>query len=165
MSLVRLVCLAVICLTATMALAKTPALRHYSGSLNINTASAADLTRLPGIGEVTAYRIVKARESRGSFRDTRELLTVKGVSKPLYAGLAPHVTVKGENSLKVRLDLNRASRSLLLGLPGATSEEVSSLLAQRKARGRFTAIEELRSVPGLDERRYLELTELVAVIP
>jgi competence protein ComEA len=165
MSLFRLFCIVIVCLTTTIASAKTPALRHYSGSLNVNTASAADLTRLPGIGEVTAYRIVKNREAKGDYRNTRELLTVKGVSKSLYAGIAPYVTVTGESSLKVRLDLNRASRSLLLGLPGATATEISSILAQRRAQGRFGSVEELRTVPGIDERRYLELAELVAVIP
>ena len=49
------------------------------GRGGVPAASAADLTRLPGVGEVTAYRIVKARETRGSFRDPKELLEIRGV--------------------------------------------------------------------------------------
>jgi competence protein ComEA len=164
MSLVRLLTIALLCLTGSLALAETPAPRHYSGSLNINTASAADLARLPGVGEVTAYRIVKVREARGNYRNTKELLSVKGVSKSLYAGLASHVTVTGENNLKVLLDLNGATRSLLLGLPGATAEEVNAVIAHRTGRGRFASVEELRRVPWMDEQRYKELADLVAVV-
>ena len=53
-------------------------LRLYEGKLNLNAASAADLTRLPGIGEIIAFRIVKERESPGAFRNIDELQGHKG---------------------------------------------------------------------------------------
>jgi competence protein ComEA len=137
--------------------------RFAVGVLNVNTASAADLAQLPGVGDVTAYRIVKAREGKGEFRDTRELLSVKGVSKRLYSSMQPHLAVKGESSLKVYLDLNEATRSLLMALPGGSATEARSILALRTAQGRFRSVEELRHVAGMDEKRYAELRELVGV--
>jgi competence protein ComEA len=138
-------------------------LRVYTGKLNINTASSADLTRLPGVGEVIAYRIVKEREKKGIFRDSRELQRVKGISERVFAGFKGYVDTKGDNTLKVYLDLNTATKSLLQGVPGGTAGEARSILNYRKSRGRFTRIDELRSVPGIDSKRYGELVEHLTV--
>lgn len=138
--------------------------RTYTGQLNVNTASAADLTRLPGIGEVIAFRIVKERERRGVFRKVAELRDVKGVSARIYEGIRSYVTVKGDSSLKVYMDLNTITNPLLLGIPGMTKEEACSILNYRKANGRFGKIEELKLVPGITEKRFTELSEWVTVV-
>jgi competence ComEA-like helix-hairpin-helix protein len=49
-------------------------------SLNINTASAAELEKLPGIGAEFARRIVEHRERFGKFRRTEHLMLVRGMS-------------------------------------------------------------------------------------
>jgi len=49
--------------------------------VNVNTATAKDLQRLPGIGQVTAERIVAYRTEKGKFRSTADLLKVKGVGE------------------------------------------------------------------------------------
>lgn len=138
-------------------------LRVYSGRLNLNTASAADLGRLPGIGEVISYRIVRERERRGKFTDIRQIQGVKGISPRVFAGLQGYVATEGGNDLKVYLDLNTVTRSLLLGLPGGTEGEARSILNYRKARGRFASVEELRQVPGIDAKRFGELREFLTV--
>ena len=51
-----------------------------SDAVNINTATAAELTRIPYIGEKTAERIVAFREANGRFRRPEELLLVQGIS-------------------------------------------------------------------------------------
>ena len=138
--------------------------RTYTGQLNINTASTADLTRLPGVGEVTAYRIIKERERRGGeFRNVSELKSVKGISARVYEGLKSYVAVTGENSLKVHMDLNTITKPLLLGIPGMTETEARTILNYRKANGRFGQVEELKLVPGITEKRFTELAEWVTV--
>jgi competence protein ComEA len=143
--------------------AGTGTLRVYTGKLNINTASAADLTRLPGVGEVISYRIVKEREKKGVFRDTKELLRIKGVSERVFTGFKAYVDTKGDNSLKSYLNLNTVTQSLLQSLPGGTAGEARSILNYRKSRGKFIRVEELKSVAGIDDKRYGELAELLAV--
>ena len=61
--------------------------------ININTATAEELTALPRIGEVTAARIVKWREENGPFATTEELMNVQGIGERLYERIRPHVTV------------------------------------------------------------------------
>src|SRR6266571_7590759 len=71
--------------------------RVYEGKLNVNTASAADFTRLPGVGEVIGFRIVKERELRGKFTAIKELQQIKGISLRLYDGFKNYVTLEGES--------------------------------------------------------------------
>ncbi len=46
--------------------------------INLNTASAKELTQLPGVAKNTAYNIVSHRKRHGYFTHWEELLEVKG---------------------------------------------------------------------------------------
>lgn len=65
--------------------------------VNVNTASVAELARLPGVGQVIARRIVRHREKSGPFRKVDELLVIRGISQARLEKLRPLVTV-GEES-------------------------------------------------------------------
>ena len=61
--------------------------------LDFNTASAADLTLLPGVGRSAADRIVADRrpEGHGPFHGPADLLRVRGFSPRLVANIQPYV--------------------------------------------------------------------------
>ena len=63
------------------------------GPLNLNTASAADLDSLPGIGQSIADRIVEYRTTNGPFQSIEDLQKVKGIGPALFAKLAPLIAV------------------------------------------------------------------------
>jgi competence protein ComEA len=69
-----------------------PAEPASAGPLNINTASAAELDELPGIGEVIAERIVAYRERHGAFSSIEELAEVSGISERMVDDLRPLIT-------------------------------------------------------------------------
>ena len=49
-------------------------------AININTASAQELEKLPRVGAKTASAIVEFRETHGSFRRAEQLLLIDGIS-------------------------------------------------------------------------------------
>ncbi|HQF86113.1 MAG TPA: helix-hairpin-helix domain-containing protein [Acidobacteriota bacterium] len=62
--------------------------------ININTATAAELEELPGIGPKTAQRIVEWRKENGKFQRVEDLMAVKGIGEKKMAQLKPLVTVQ-----------------------------------------------------------------------
>jgi competence protein ComEA len=60
--------------------------------VNINTASAAELEALPGIGEVTAARIIEFREQNGPYRSVDDLIHIQGISARMIDDLRDQVT-------------------------------------------------------------------------
>jgi competence protein ComEA len=60
--------------------------------LDINTAAAADLVRIPGVGEVTAGRIIDCRNTYGPFKTVTDLERVKGIGKKKAQVIAGYVT-------------------------------------------------------------------------
>ncbi len=62
--------------------------------ININTAGVQELIQLPGIGEVTAEKIIEYRETRQKFLSTDELMNVKGIGSKKFEALKNFITVK-----------------------------------------------------------------------
>jgi competence protein ComEA len=64
-----------------------------AGPIDINTAGAAELDTLPGVGQTLAQRIIEHRSANGPFTSVEELRNVKGIGPALFAQIAPLVTV------------------------------------------------------------------------
>ncbi len=61
--------------------------------INVNTASAAELQRLPGIGRVTAQSIIDYRTDVGEFSAPEDLLKVKGIGPKTLEGIRDQIDV------------------------------------------------------------------------
>lgn len=48
---------------------------------NVNTAPAAQIEKLPGVGKKSAAAIVAYRTEKGKFKTPKDLLKVKGIGK------------------------------------------------------------------------------------
>lgn len=58
-----------------------------SGQVNINSADAAELISLPGIGEVTAGKIIQDREKNGPFKSIEEIKRIAGIGDKKFEQL------------------------------------------------------------------------------
>ena len=97
-SVAVLVCLTLLGTVATIVQGAPPsaesAERPVAGKpLDINRATVSGLTAIPGIGKVTAARIVAWREQNGPFRRVEDLMKVKGIGEKSLARIRPYVTV------------------------------------------------------------------------
>ena len=72
---------------------QTSAKPPVTGTININTASAADLQRLPGIGAKTAGRVIEYRQKNGPFKKVEELMNVRGVGEKNFLKLKTQISV------------------------------------------------------------------------
>ena len=64
-----------------------------AAKVNINTATAEQLSELPGVGEKLAARIVEHRQKQGPFKSTQELMNVKGIGEKNLQKLQPYLSV------------------------------------------------------------------------
>ena len=80
--------------------AALPAFAEQSGVVNINTATAEQLARLPGIGEAKARAILEARREVGPFESAEDLLVVKGIGNSALEKLRRYVVVEGRTTLE-----------------------------------------------------------------
>lgn len=62
--------------------------------VDINTATAEDLQKVPGIGETLARRIIEFREQHGRFEKVDDLLNVRGIGVASLEKLRRYVVVK-----------------------------------------------------------------------
>ena len=81
--------LALVLLCAVLSAQKQPPARP----IDLNVATAKELQQLPGVGPVTAQRIIDMRQKSGRFRRVEDLLAVRGISTKRLEALRPYVTV------------------------------------------------------------------------
>ena len=61
--------------------------------IDLNAATIKELEELPGVGPVTAQRIIEARQKSGRFRRVEDLLAIRGISTKRLETLRPYITV------------------------------------------------------------------------
>lgn len=141
------------------------------GKLNVNTAAAADLAKVPGLDTQIAVRIV-ARRAAKPFKSLDELLEVQGISKLTMISAAeyleaapvapPPAAVPAAASGK-KLDLNKATFSELLLLPEMTPRTAKAIVDYRERNHGFKTVDELAQVPGIEKRAMITLYDRLTV--
>ena len=61
--------------------------------INLNTASSTELQQVPGIGPVTADKILKMRKSYGAFKSVDDLRAIKGIGPKRLEKMRKYLTV------------------------------------------------------------------------
>jgi competence protein ComEA len=69
------------------------AAEEKAAKVNLNSASAEELTTLPGIGPAYARRIIEYREKNGPFKRVEDLLNVQGIGDKTLERIRDKVSV------------------------------------------------------------------------
>jgi competence ComEA-like helix-hairpin-helix protein len=84
------------CVTLLMALplAASAKKKLPTHPIDLNTATLEQLEELPGVGPVTAQKILDFRKKSGPFKSVGDLLAIPRISKNRFAKIKPYVYVK-----------------------------------------------------------------------
>jgi competence protein ComEA len=88
-----------VCLSGSLLAQSVPegrqpkATKPASGIINLNSASAAELEALPGVGAKVAARIVEYRAKKGPFKRVEDLMNVQGIGEKNFLKLRPQLTI------------------------------------------------------------------------
>ena len=120
--------------------------KSFKEKIDLNTATAIQLQRISGIGEVLSERIIKFREhSGGSFIADVQLEDVYGLSPEVIDRLVKEFTVKTPKHINI-LNLNAASIEQLVTIPHIDYELAYEIIEQRTLRDGFQSFNELTKV-------------------
>lgn len=64
-----------------------------NNNININNASLIELDSLPGVGEVTAQKIIDYREENTKFKSIEEIKNVKGIGENKFNNLKDYISI------------------------------------------------------------------------
>src|ERR1019366_1875399 len=64
-----------------------------SKPIDLNVANVKELQELPGVGAVTAQRIIDMRQKSGRFHRVEDLLAIRGISQKKLDAMRPYLTV------------------------------------------------------------------------
>jgi len=161
--------------------------------LDINAATAEELTQLKGIGEHIAAEIVKYRISSGGFKNIEEIMNVSGIGEATFNDISSHiyvidpvyepatteaVTVVTEPEQYIEpeeptytvtledvapIDLNTADAEMLTLLPHVSDEAAAEIVELREKLGSFSSYYELLYVSSLSEKDVSEIRDYVTV--
>lgn len=153
--------------------------------LDINSASAEELTKLKGIGETLANEIVNYRESSGKFRNIEEIMQVKGIGESIFDDIRNHIYVvdpvydepeeayvsnendsnEEEHSPSLEelapIDINTAEKDILLLLPNVDEDIADRIIEFRERTGGFQSEYELLLIEGLSRSDVSEIMDYI----
>jgi competence protein ComEA len=146
--------------------------------VNIDSATAGELVRLPRVGPGLAKTILADRSAHGPFRSLAGLDRVPGIGPALLKVIAPHVTFSGvagsgtqcsEASAPLPLcpaaplNINTATVAELDALPGVGPAKAATILQYRTEHGPFAVVDDLARVPGFGLRAVTRLRDQLSV--
>ncbi len=146
------------------------------GQVDINSASAAELMALPGIGASKAALIVVSRDQLGPYSSCSDLQRVNGIGAKTVENLAAMCTTGSGSAPRSpssrpsasstpapagdRVDVNSASAAQLDTLPGIGASKAALIVADREQNGPYSSCSDLQRVNGIGATTVANLEHL-----
>jgi competence protein ComEA len=114
------------------------------GLLDVNTASAYDLKKLPGIGNSLPYKIVNFREKLGGFLNMLQVKETYGMTDSIFQSILPFVHVLPTTIKKI--NINTASDFELNAHPYIDKKLSKAIVIYRSQHGNYKSVNELKNI-------------------
>ena len=123
---------------------KTP--KSFDQKIDLNKATAQQLQKINGIGEVLSERIIKLRNKFvGGFTDMVQLQDVYGLTPEVIERLNEEFAIKTPKIIK-KISLNKASVDELVTIQHIDYNLAFKIVEQRQLRDGFKSFDELKKV-------------------
>ncbi len=116
--------------------------QQHIEKLSVNTATAQELERVPGMDRALAQNILDYRTANGAFGSIDDLTKVEGMDKQKLDSLRKY--------LEAKLDLNIATADQLSRVPGISRSLAQNIVQYREANGPFASVDDLNRIKGID---------------
>ncbi len=131
---------------------------------DINHAGIEELTGIPGFTQTDAQAIVNHRRGIGQFYQLDDLRKVDGLLENTIQLLEKHTWVGPVHEAE-KTDINHACKNELSILPFVGSRNAEQIVTYRKLKGEFQSIDEVDSIPDIDESVKRMLKRYTRVCP
>lgn len=133
--------------------------KTFSQKQDLNTASAQQLQKVNGIGQVLSERIIKFRnKTKGGFIADVELIGVYGLTPEVIMEITQQFTVKTPREVQ-KINLNTATKDELVTIPFIDYDLAHDIIEQRQLRAGYKSIDELTKVKDFPSNR-IKIIEL-----
>lgn len=112
--------------------------------IDVNTADAATLEQLPGIGKVLSERIVRYREALGGFYSVQQLKEVSGIHEQLFEQIRPQLIL--QSGKHQQWSLAKVTKEQLRQHPYCSKATADAIIRFRQSRGVIRSVEELKAI-------------------
>ncbi len=112
---------------------------------NLNEATANDLRKVPGIGEVLSARIIKFRNGLGGFLTNEQLYDVYGLDSSVAERTLKKFQVIQAPKVE-KININTASVEELANLVYIPYHVAENIVSYREENGMFSSLNELFNV-------------------
>lgn len=112
--------------------------------IDLNTADATTLERLPGIGKVLSERIVRYREALGGFYSVQQLKEVSGINEQLFEQIHPQLIL--QSGKHQQWSLAKITKEQLSQHPYCSKATAEAIIRFRQAKGVIRSVEELKTI-------------------
>lgn len=130
-------------------------------TIEINTADIAGFESLYGIGNKLATRIVNFRNKLGGFYSIDQVGETYGIPDSTFQKIKAQLKVD-EPSLK-KININTATYEELNNHPYISAQLAYQVLKQRKEKGKFTALAEIKELVASTKDSYEKISMYITV--
>lgn len=125
-------------------------------SIDLNTASAKELTVVRGIGAVLSERIIKYRKRIQGFSSLDQLDEVYGLKPEVLKRLKQQLTLNTPSQIQ-KIPIDNASLEELMALPYLTKTEAKKIISLRTKQGTINLVD-LARIEGFGALKIKRLT-------
>lgn len=98
-------------------------------TIDINSASATTLMRIPTIGNTFAERIIEYRNSLGGFTSLEQLYEIKGFTINKFSKVLPYLVMQKKHKL---IQINKIPEEQLISHPYFEEKQIQTIIELRK---------------------------------